>query len=202
MKIGLFFGTYNPIHNGHVMLATYLIENTDLSEIQFVISPDSPFKEHDNLVSFDDRFYMVASVCRETQRLGVTDIECQLPKPTYTINTLNYLKQSFPDNEYILILGADNFANLTTFHAYEDIIKNYTLYVVNRNNINCYKIREELYKKHNCKSIKIIYDAPQTDLSSTFIRNQIKSNKSIYGYVPYCVENCIDKLNLYKNNDN
>lgn len=210
MKIGLFFGTFNPIHNGHIMMITYVKENTDIDVIQYVISPDSPFKTHKNdLISKEERYHMVSLACLHQNNpimsmsyYTPTDVEFDLPKPTYTINTLNYIKSYYnqhnENNEIVLILGADNFEKLHTFYQYKDILENYEIYVINRNNINCYEIKQNLYKNCKCKSIKIIYDSPQCDLSSTFIRNQIKNNKNICGYVPYYIRDYIRNNKLYK----
>ena len=139
MKTGLFFGSFNPIHQGHLDIANYMVEFTDLDEIWFIVSPHNPLKERDTLLSGFHRLEMVRIAVEENSKIKKTpvelqhaDIEFDLPQPSYTINTLKYIKEKFTDKEFTLIIGSDNLSQFDKWKDYEQIIENYELYVYPR----------------------------------------------------------------------
>lgn len=190
MKIGLYFGSFNPIHIGHLAIANYMLEYSDLDEIWLVVSPQNPLKKKKSLLNEFDRFDMVELALKDDLRIKPTDIEFNLPKPSYTIDTLAYLTEKNPNKDFSLIVGADS---LQTFHKwknYEEILKHYNIYVYPRPNSNI----DEL-KGH--KSVNII-NAPLMEISSSFIRKAIKENKDIRYFLPNEVYKYIKKMNFYR----
>ncbi len=171
MKIGLFFGSFNPIHVGHMVIANYMLEYTDLERIWFVVSPQNPLKNKASLLDEKQRLHMVTLAIGDNTKYKASNIEFKLPQPSYTINTLVHLNEKYPQHEFVLIMGADN---LTTFHKwknYEVILKNYQLYVYPR-----VKTSESDFDKH--PSVKFV-PAPLVELSSTAIREAIKAKKDM-----------------------
>ncbi|MFC2104157.1 nicotinate (nicotinamide) nucleotide adenylyltransferase [Bacteroidota bacterium] len=191
MKIGLFFGSFNPIHIGHLAIANYMVEYSDLDEIWFVISPQNPLKKKNTLLNEYDRLKMVELALNNDQKLKPTDIEFSLPKPSYTIDTLTHLTERNPKNKFILIAGTDNFKTFHKWKNYEEILKQYQLYVYPRPG---YELNE--YVHHD--NIKLV-NAPLMEISSSFIREAIKNNKDIRYFLPNKVYEYIEKMNFYKN---
>lgn len=204
-KIGLFFGTYNPIHNGHLIMANYVLEHTDLDEIRFVVSPDSPFKEHKHLLPFEKRLSIINIATKNCKSIGSYGIEKVLPKPTYTINTLNYLKDKLGDKcEFTLILGADNLTILDRFYKADEILSNFRVFICQRNGIDTFKYIDFIANKFIDTGIHGLINIPNTpniELSSTFIRNEVLSGKSIKYYVPESVEQIIKEEYLSLDRD-
>ena len=200
-KYGIMIGTFNPIHNGHLMMANYLLENSDLDNIVIVPSPGSFGKPE--LIDFKYRYEMISIALKDIQskRVFVSDRELNLSG--YTIDTLD----SFELN-VSLIIGADNFPELIKFHRSMDILKNYKIYVLDRNGVDTDSmISEELGKlgmtRSDCKGIETFCNFPETKISSSFIRKQVKEGKSIWGYVPNRVSKYIKHNKLYiENEDN
>ena len=190
MKIGLFFGSYNPIHIGHLAIANYFVEYTDLQKLWFVISPQSPFKTKKTLLPEIQRYNMVFSAVEDDNRFKACNIEFNLPKPSYTIDTLSYLKEKYPDYEFSIIMGADNILNFHKWKNYKIIAENYNIYVYKRPGIDL-----SLYE--NNKKIHIV-DAPQIEISASFIRKAITEKKDIRYFLHKNVWNYIDEMNLYK----
>lgn len=191
MKIGLFFGSFNPIHIGHLVIANYIVEYSDLDEIWLIISPQNPLKKKKTLLNEYDRFEMVELALKDDLRIKPTDIEFSLPKPSYTIDTLTYLSERNPKHDFVLIVGTDNFQSFHKWKNYEQILKQYKLYVYPRPG---YELGE--YEDH--KSLSLI-NAPLMEISSSFIRESIKNNKDIRYFLPVEVYNYIEKMSLYKN---
>src|SRR5687768_16487831 len=179
-KIGLFFGSFNPIHMGHLIIANLMAETTDLKKVWFVVSPHNPFKPSKGLLHEFDRYDLVQAAISDNYKLAVSDIEFNLPKPSYTIHTLVHLKEKHPDKEFKLIIGGDNLENFTKWKNYQQILNDYGLYVYRRPNAQL----SELDSHPNVTWI----EAPMLDISATFIRNCIKKKQSIRYLVPDAVE--------------
>lgn len=190
MKIGLFFGSFNPIHVGHMIIANVMAENTDLSKVWFVVSPQNPLKPSKGLLHEFDRYDMVKAAIADNYKLEVSDVEFHLPKPSYTIHTLAHLTEKHPGKEFKLILGEDNLENFTKWKNYEQILQHHGLYVYPRPHVT----NTDLKRHPNVTMI----DAPLLDISATYIRSCIKSNKSIRYLVPEMVEQMIRIRQFYK----
>ena len=189
MQIGLYFGSFNPVHIGHLIIANHLAYNTNLDQVWFVVSPQNPFKNSSSLLNEYDRLHLINISILDEPKLRASNIEFKLPKPSYTIDTLIYLKEKFPQHEFSIIMGSDGFQNLDKWKNYEAIVKNYPVYIYKRP-------RFEIEKDHGAKMI--ILDAPLLDISSTRIRNIIKEKGSIRYLVTNAVQEEIEKNNYYK----
>ncbi len=189
MKIGLFFGSFNPIHIGHLIIANTMVMNTDLEEVWMIVSPQNPLKKNNNLLHEFDRYEMVSLAIQDNLKLKVSDVEFHMPKPSYTIDTLTVLSEKHPQHEFVLIIGEDNLAAFSKWKNYDKILEFYKLYVYPRPNAET----SELTTHPNVKFIS----APLLDISATFIRNAIKENKSIRYLVTEPVENYIYKNQFY-----
>jgi nicotinate-nucleotide adenylyltransferase len=188
-KTGLFFGSFNPIHIGHMIIANVMAENTDLSKVWFVVSPQNPFKPAKSLLHEFDRFDMVKAAIADNYKLEASDAEFHLPKPSYTIDTLTYLQEKHPQREFKVILGEDNLENFSKWKNHEQILNHYGLYVYPRPGVT-----NSDFKRH--ANVKMV-DAPLLDVSATYIRNCIKNNKSIRYLVPEPVEQLIRLKHFY-----
>jgi nicotinate-nucleotide adenylyltransferase len=188
-KTGLFFGSFNPIHIGHMIIANVMAENTDLAKVWFVVSPQNPFKPSKGLLHEFDRFDMVKAAAADNYKLEVSDVEFHLPKPSYTIDTLTHLREKFPSKEFKIIIGEDNLENFTKWKNYEQILEHYGLYVYPRPNVT----NSELKRHPHVQMI----EAPLLDISATYIRSCIKNNKSIRYLVPESVEQLIRLKHFY-----
>lgn len=190
MKTGLFFGSFNPIHNGHMVIANYFAEFSDLKQVWFVVSPHNPLKPAGSLLNDFQRLQLVELAIGDYRKMKVSKIEFGLPKPSYTINTLTHLQEKFPQHEFVLIMGSDN---LHTFHKwknYDQILKFYSIYIYPRPGFDGGD-----FKNH--PKVKFI-EAPLMEISSTFIRNAIKSKKDVRFMMPEKVADYIDEMNFYK----
>jgi nicotinate-nucleotide adenylyltransferase len=190
MKIGLFFGSFNPIHIGHLIIANIMAETTDLKKVWFVVSPQNPFKPSKGLLHEFDRYDMVRAAVYDSYKLEVTDIEFHLPQPNYTIHTLVHLQEKHPDKEFKLIIGEDNLEGFTRWKNYEQILDQYGLYVYPRP-----RAQPSALIKH--PHVKLV-DAPMLDISATFIRNCIRKNQSVRYLVPDAVEEMIRTKGFYQ----
>src|SRR5215213_8358810 len=132
MKIGLYFGSFNPIHNGHLIIANHILNETDLNKIWFVVSPQNPLKQSTTLLNSYDRLHLVRKAIENDDRVKASDIEFHLPKPSYTATTLAYLKEKYPEHEFSIIMGSDSFQNITKWKNYETIIQNNELIIYKR----------------------------------------------------------------------
>ncbi|MDA9850341.1 nicotinate (nicotinamide) nucleotide adenylyltransferase [Flavobacteriaceae bacterium] len=170
MNIGLYFGAFNPIHDGHLQVANYAVNNSNLDKVWLVLTPQSPHKIDSTLIDFNHRYKMLEIVCKKHKNILPSDIEKNLPKPSYSINTLNYLNKENNINNYSLIIGDDNITKLTTWKQYSEIIKNHKIYVYPRNN---YKEKSKLTHEN------IYYlNAPIINVSASNIRRNILNKKT------------------------
>lgn len=192
MKIGLFFGTFNPIHVGHLTIANHIVEHSDLKQVWFVVTPQSPFKQKNSLLDNYQRLEMVYLATKDYNTLKPSNIEFGLKQPNYTIDTLTYLEEKYPDNEFALIMGEDNLKSFHKWKNYEVILDNYSLYVYPRISKSTVP---QLFEKHP-KIFNI--SAPIMEISSTFIRKEIKAGRNIRPMLPDEVWKYLDEMNFYK----
>lgn len=189
MKTGLFFGSFNPIHVGHLIIANYMLQFTEVEEVWFVVSPQNPFKIHDRLAGEEHRLAMVRLAVEDNDKLRAEDVEFQLSKPSFTIHTLHHLKEKYPEREFILIMGSDNLAGLHKWKGFEEIINGYELFVYHREGHD----NQSLKARDNVR----VFDAPVLNISATFIREVLQANKSVRYLVPEAVEAYIQEQQLY-----
>ncbi|NQV78104.1 MAG: nicotinate-nucleotide adenylyltransferase [Lutibacter sp.] len=192
MKVGLFFGTFNPIHIGHLIIANYLAEFSDLEEVWFVITPQSPFKQKTTMLSNLHRLAIANIAVESYSKLKTSDIEFNLPQPNYTINTLVHFEEKFPNHQFCLIIGEDNLNGFHKWKNHESILQNYELYVYPR--ISEGKAEHEFLGHQKIHKVK----APIVQISSTFIRKAIQKKKDISTMLPASVWKYIDEMNFYK----
>jgi nicotinate-nucleotide adenylyltransferase len=190
MKTGLFFGSFNPIHIGHLMIANYMASFTDLTEVWLVVSPHNPLKLKSGLANMYDRLEMARLATENAPQIKVSDIEFKLPQPSYTIDTLTYLHEKYPEREFALIMGADNLVSLKKWKNFELLLANYQIFVYPRPGVDT-----TLWSEH--PSIKFT-ETPEMEVSSTFIRKAIKDKKSIQFFVPDQVLTFIESKGLYR----
>lgn len=191
-KVGLFFGTYNPIHIGHLAIANHFSEFTDLEEIWLVVTPHSPFKKKKTLLDNHHRLEMVYKACEGYPNLRPSDIEFNLPQPNYTSNTLIHLEEKYPNHEFALIMGEDNLKGFHKWKNHEVILERYDLYVYPR-------ISTIEGENPMADHPKVHYvEAPIMEISSTFIRKAIKEGKDIRPLLTKSVWEYIDLMNFYK----
>jgi len=192
MKVGLYFGSFNPIHIGHLVIANHMAEHSDLDQIWFVVTPHNPFKKKNTLLDDNQRLEMVYRATNDYAKLNPSDIEFKLPQPNYTINTLVHLEEKHPDYKFALIMGEDNLKSFHKWKNYALILKNYEIYVYPR--VSEGKVETE-FDDHN----KIHHvAAPIMQLSSTFIRKSIKAGKNVKPMLPEHVWEYLDEMNFYK----
>jgi nicotinate-nucleotide adenylyltransferase len=192
-KAGLFFGTFNPIHIGHLVIANYMVEFSDLEEVWFVVTPKSPFKVKKTLLDNNHRFQMVYEAVKAYPKLKPSKIEFTLPQPNYTINTLVHLEEEYPDQyEFSLIMGEDNLKNFHKWKNYELILEHHDIYVYPR--ISGGKPAIALIDHPRIHKV----DAPIMEISSTFIRRYHKEGKNIRAMLPEGVWQYMDEMNFYR----
>ncbi len=189
MNIGLYFGSFNPIHTGHLILASYVYEATPLDKIWFVLSPQNPFKDEKNLLNEYDRLHLTNLAIEDDNRFRASDIEFGLPKPSYTVHTLTYLEEKFPYEKFSIIMGSDSYQNLTHWKNYEHLISHYPIIVYKRPGFEVEPLEG---------SQTLVLDAPLLDISATRIRTMIREGKSPRYMVPDTVLEDIERNNYYK----
>lgn len=192
MKIGLYFGSFNPIHTGHLIIAQHILNHTEIQRLWFVISPHNPLKDKASLANDRDRLHLVQLAIEDNPSMKASDIEFKLPQPSYTIDTLTYIKEKYPRYEFALIMGADNLLSLPKWKNYQLLINNYPIYIYKRPN---YPIESALVQHENIH----VLDTPLLDISSTWIRQLIKTKKSIRYLVPEKVFEYLESSHLYRN---
>lgn len=192
MKVGLYFGSFNPIHVGHMIIANHMVEFSDLDQVWFVVTPHSPFKKKSSLLDNNHRYQLVMIATEDYANLKPSKIEFDLPQPNYTINTLIHLVEKYPSNEFALIMGEDNLKSFHKWKNQEVIIENHDIYVYPR--VAEIKGQQEI---QNHSRIKMV-TAPIIEISSTLIRNAIKNGKDIRPLLPLKVWNYLDEMNFYK----
>lgn len=189
-KIGLFFGSFNPIHYGHLMIANHMVSNTDIDQVWFVISPCNPLKKKHSLLDEHHRLSMVKIAIDDNPQFRASDIEFKLSQPSYTTHTLAYLSEAYPEKEFCLIMGADNLTTLEKWKNHQFILDHYALYIYPRPNVN-------IDPWHSAQNIHIT-EAPMMDISASFIRKQIAQGRSIRYLTPDAVIKYLDEMHFYR----
>lgn len=192
MKIGLYFGTFNPIHVGHLIIANHMAEHSDLEQIWMVVTPHNPLKKKNTLLDDHHRLQMVFLATEDFPKIKPSDIEFKLPQPNYTVNTLAHLQEKFPQHEFALIMGEDNLNSLQKWKNYEVILQNHDIYVYPR--LNAGEIDAQFINHSKIHRI----GAPIVELSSTFIRESIRNNKNVAPMLPHKVWEYIDHNLFYR----
>jgi len=192
MKIGLYFGTFNPIHIGHLIIANHMVEHSDLDEVWMVVTPHNPFKKKNSLLDNNHRFELVYRATENYSKIKPSNIEFKLPQPNYTVYTLAHITDAYPNKEFCLIMGEDNLKSLHKWKNYETILEHHHIYVYPRISEGKTETR---FDKHP-KIHKIA--APIVEISSTMIRNAIKDKKNVAPLLTKEVWEYIDEMNFYK----
>lgn len=192
--IGLFFGSFNPIHNGHLMIANYLAEFGELDQVWFVISPLNPFKADENILPDYHRRELLTRAIGDYPRFKVSSVEFRLPKPSYTIDTLIFLEEEYPENQFILIMGSDQLPGFHNWKNPEQILANYKILVYPRPEVTASLVTGHSLLNH--PSITHV-NAPMMEISSTFIRTSIKQGKDVRFYMPELTWQYIDEMHFY-----
>lgn len=192
MKIGLYFGTFNPIHVGHLIIANHLAEHSDLEQIWMVVTPHNPLKQKNTLLDDYQRLHLVRLATEEYPKIKPSDIEFKLPQPNYTVNTLAHLMEKYPQHEFSLIMGEDNLKSFHKWKNYDYILQNHDIYIYPRISQEAENLE---FKNH--PRIHLI-EAPIVEISSTFIRDGIKSKKNIRPLLPHSVWEYVDHNNFYR----
>ena len=190
MHIGLFFGSFNPVHIGHMVLANYMFSFTDLQQVWLVVSPHNPLKNKSQLLNQNDRLHLVNLAIDDHTKIRSSAIEFNLPQPSYTINTLTHLREKYPQYSFSLIMGQDNLQSFAKWKNYEEILKRYHIYVYPRPNATPSEFDEHPHVH--------LTDAPLMEISSTFIRNAIKEKKDVRFFMPEKVWREVDELQYYR----
>ena len=192
MNIGLYFGSFNPIHIGHLIIANHVLNETPINKIWFIVSPQNPFKESKTLLNEFDRLHLVRLATQDDNRIKCSDIEFSLPKPSYTSNTLAFLSEKYPEHQFSIIMGSDSYQNLDKWKNYETIVNNYPVYVYKREG---HEIKKTFERE------AVILSAPIIQISASQIREHIRSAKSIRYLVPEIVREEIESRKFYKQKD-
>lgn len=190
MKVGLFFGSFNPIHIGHLIIANYMANYTDLDQVWLIVSPHNPLKEKSDLINMYDRLEMSKLAIEDADNIRVSDVELKLPQPSYTIDTLTHLHEKYPEHRFSLIMGSDNLVSLKKWKNYELILRDYHIHVYPRPGFANAELLDH-------PSISIT-ETPQMELSATFIRKAVKEKKNIQYFVADKVLKFIESKNLYR----
>ena len=191
LKIGLYFGTYNPIHIGHLAIANYMVEFTAIDQLWFVVSPQNPHKEKKNLLDDYQRLEMVHRAVEGDDRMRASNIEFNLPKPSYTVETLAYLKDQHPNYDFVILMGSDNLESFHKWKNYETILENYGVVVYPRPGFDRTKVEVH-------KNITIAEDAPLMEISASFIRSAIRQGKDMRHFLPQKTWEYLEEMNFYK----
>jgi nicotinate-nucleotide adenylyltransferase len=188
MKVALYFGSFNPIHHGHLIIANEILQHENYHELWFIVSPQNPFKNENNLLNANHRFQLVQLAIEGESKLKASNIEFKLPKPSYTVNTLVYLKERYPNHQFDIVLGSDGFQNISKWKNSDFIIKNYKFLIYKRPGV-------EIINNADANIKEIV--GPQLYISSTHIRKLIEENKSVRYLVPDLVKEEIKARGYY-----
>ena len=191
-NIGLYFGTFNPIHIGHLIIANHMVENSDLDEIWMVVTPHNPFKKKSSLLDNHHRFEMVYRATEDYDKISPSDIEFKLPQPNYTVHTLAHISEKYPSNNFSLIMGEDNLKSLHKWKNYEAILEHHNVYVYPR--ISEGQVETQFDNHPKIHRV----NAPIVEISSTMVRNAIRDGKNIKPLLSATVWQYIDEMNFYK----
>lgn len=189
MNIGLYFGSFNPVHTGHLIIASHVVNQTAVQQVWLVVSPQNPFKTSAGLLNEYDRLHLVNLAIDDETHIKASDVEFRLPRPSYTIDTLTYLREKYPQHQFSIIMGSDGFQNLPKWKNAELLMKEYPIIVYKRPGF-------DITDTWNAQ-VQIL-DAPMLDISATLIRNNLKEGKSIRYLVPEKVRDEIERNNYYK----
>jgi nicotinate-nucleotide adenylyltransferase len=190
MKIGLYFGSFNPVHHGHLMIASHVVNRTDVQQVWFVVSPQNPFKQAGSLLNEYDRLHLVnLAIEKDETRLRASDVEFKLPRPSYTIDTLIYLEEKYPQHEFAIVMGSDGFINIKRWKNADILLKKYSFYVY---------LRPGFETVDTLEANVTILNAPLLNISATDIRDSIKDQKTIRYLVPENVRKEIEDHHYYK----
>ncbi len=189
MKIGLFFGSFNPVHIGHMLIADFLIHNSDLDQIWMVVTPHNPLKPKKSLAKDYDRLHLMRLATEDNNHIKPSDLEFSLPKPSYTVDTMAYVTEKYPQHDFHLIMGGDSIASLHRWKNYEVLLQKYKILVYRRPEY-------ELGDLQNHESVTIL-DAPQIEISASYVRNRIKEKQSIRYLVPDAVYQYLEDNPIY-----
>jgi len=192
MKVGLYFGTFNPIHVGHIIIANHLVEYSDLDEVWMVVTPHNPHKKKSSLLANHHRLELVYLALQKYTKIKPSDIEFKLPQPNYTVNTLAHINEKYPQHEFSLIMGEDNLKSFHKWKNYDVILENHTIYCYPRISNGEIKSKFENHPKIH----KI--DAPIIEISATLIRQGIKNNKNVVPMLSVETWKYIDEMNFYR----
>lgn len=188
-KIGLFFGSFNPVHVGHMIIANFMATQTDLKQVWLVVSPHNPLKPKQSLARDHDRLHLVRLAIGDNPRLRASDVEFSLPKPSYTIDTLAYLREKYPDKTFALIMGSDNLASIHKWKNYEILLRDYPIYVYNRPGYD-----PEMPPAGDIER----FDAPLMQISASYIRQCLQQGQSVQYLVPDAVFAYLESSGLYR----
>ena len=190
MKIGLFFGSFNPVHTGHMIIANYMVSHADLDEVWVVVSPQNPLKPKSTLAKDYDRLHLVRLAIGDTPKLRASNIEFGLPKPSFTIDTLIYLKEKHSEKEFVLIMGGDNLATLHKWKNHELILRDYQIYLYKRPSYHLGELAEHPNVRH--------FESPQLSISATYVRHCLRDGKPVRYLVPDAVADYLEGSSMYR----
>lgn len=188
--MGLFFGSFNPVHVGHMIIANYMATQTDLEEVWMVVSPHNPLKPKKTLARDHDRLHLVRLAIGDNPKLKASDVEFGLPQPSYTVDTLSYLKEKYPNRQFVLIMGGDNLATLHKWKNYELLLRDHEIFVYQRPSHDLGDLQQH-------PSIKIV-EAPLMQISASYIRNCLKAGQSVQYLVPDAVYQYLEEVAIYR----
>ncbi len=189
MKIGLYFGSFNPVHNGHLIIANYVANYTDIQQVWFVISPQNPLKKSNSLLNEQHRKHLIDLCIEGEKKLRTSNVEFKLSKPSYTIDTLVYLSEKYPQHSFFIVMGSDSFNNIKRWKNHELLLKNYGIYVYER---------EGFPREAGYPSNVVYVNAPLLNISSTRIREMLAENKSIRFLMPDVAKEEIENKQYYE----
>jgi nicotinate-nucleotide adenylyltransferase len=189
MKIGLYFGSFNPVHIGHLIIANHAVNETDLNQVWFVVSLQNPFKQSASLLNEYHRLHLIKSAIDGENNLRASSVEFNLPKPSFTVDTLVYMKEKYPEHDFSILMGSDGFQNINKWKNYQVIVNNYQIYIYKRPGFGIIETFGATIH---------VLDAPLLEISSTHIRELIKNKKSIRYLVPDVVKEEIEMGGYYR----